>query len=348
MAAYISFEPSDYFSTVLYTGNASTNIISGIGFDPAFTWIKERDGTNNQEVFDTVRGDDKHWETNNNNPEATESGAFAFGSDQFTLGNWTPINGSGNLTVAWNWKMGTTTGIAGSPSITPTGYSFNATSGQSIIAYTGNATSGATIPHGLGAAPGFIIVKNYTAASRDTYIYHQSLGATKRIYFNQSDAATTSAAGWNDTAPTSTLVTLGNNEAVNENTESIIAYCFAEKTGFSKFGDYTGTGDASISPFIYTGFRPSMVIIKNAGAAEAWRQWDDKREGYNSTNDSLSPNNNWAEATGGTAQGIDILSNGFKITSSNSEVNTSGTEYIYCAWAAFPIVSSNDTPGVAR
>ena len=344
MAAYISFEPSDYFSTKLYTGNASTNIISGIGFDPAFTWIKERDGTNNQEVFDTVRGDDKHWETNLNNPEATESGAFAFGSDQFTLGNWTPINGSGNLTVAWNWKMGTTTGIAGSPSITPTGYSFNATSGQSIIAYTGNATSGSTIPHGLGVAPGFILVKNYTAASRDTYVYHQSLGATKRIYFNQTTAATTSSAGWNDTAPTSTLVTLGNNEAVNENTESIIAYCFAEKKGYSKFGSYIGNGNAD-GTFVYTGFRPAFILTKLSSGSDSWYAYDSKRLGYNPRNDVLTPNSTAAEFS---TQRLEIFSNGFKLVSTNGDVNGNGSSYIYAAFAEFPIISSNDVPVVAR
>ena len=346
MAEYISFQPSDFFSTKLYTGTGAELANTGVGFQPDLIWNKERSGTEGQNWTDAVRGATKYVMSNNNDGQSTNAESVkSFDSDGFTLGTFDGMNTDTETYVAWNWKAGTTTGLTGG-TITPTSYSINTTSGVGIYQYTGNEVSGATIAHGLGVIPQMIIVKR-TQTTGDWMVYHEFNGNGKYLSLNGSAAAATSTSAWNDTSPTSTLFYLGDGSYVNADSSTYIAYAFAPINGYSKFGTYSGNGNAD-GPMLYTGFRPSMVIVKNAGADEAWRQWDDKREGYNPTNDSLSPNNSWTEAFGGTAQGVNLLSNGFKITSSNSEVNTSGTQYIYAAWAQFPTVSSNDVPTVAR
>ena len=346
MAEYISFQPSDYFATKLYTGNASTQVISSIGFNPAMTWIKERDGANNHALFDIVRGDDKHMEPNLANAEATESGALAFGTDQFTLGNWTPINGSGNLTVAWNWKAGTTTGIAGSPSITPASYSFNQTSGFSILKYEGSGAT-ATLPHGLGVAPDMIITKEIEApgGGNDWGVYHKAMGNTKAAWLNTTAAPGTSSTYWNDTSPTSTLFTVSTNTQSNGSSTDYIAYCFASKKGYSKFGSYEGNGSAD-GAFINTGFRPAFLIVKRYSTTGQWMIYDDKRLGYNEKNYDFQTANANAERT--TGPYLDILSNGFKLRNTDTDFNGDGNTILYMAFAAFPLVSSNDIPTVAR
>ena len=344
MAAYISFEPSDYFSTVLYTGNASTNIISSIGFDPAFTWIKERDGTNNQEVFDTVRGDDKHLETNLNNAEATESGAFAFGSDQFTLGNWTPVNGSGKLFASWNWKAGTTSVPSGG-TITPSAVSLNTTSGISIIKYVGNITAGATIAHGLGAIPEVIIVKKLTAtAAWRVYYQNASVGKGMYLTLNTSDSDTSDTTMWNDTEATSTLLYLGSNTDVNNTGTDYIAYCFTSIKGYSCFSNFTGAGGTH--PFMYCGFEPAFVMAKNAeSAGKPWLVYDNKRPGYNETNKYMQANDNAVETTGNAC---DFTSQGFKVRVTTGALNAAGAPTFFMAFAAKPFVSSNSIPNTAR
>ena len=348
MAAYIGFQPSDFFSTLLYTGNASTQVISSIGFNPAITWIKERDGANNHEFFDTVRGDDKHIEPNLNNVEATESGAFAFGTDQFTLGNWTPTNGSGNLTVAWNWAAGTTTGVSGG-TLTPDAYSINTTSGCGIYKYGGNSTSGATIAHGLGATPAVVIVKCLDSAG-SWIVQHQAIPPTNFLFLNTTAAQTTDSTYWNDTAPTSTVFSLGNGGEVNASGYNYVAYCFAEKKGYSKMGNYRGNAAAD-GPFVYTGFRPAFVMIKDSESAQAWNTFDDKRSTStkNTTDFLLQPNDSGAETIGvdGTKT-IDLLATGFKVRGLNNEINKNSDTIIYMAFAEFPFVSSNSKPGTAR
>ena len=346
MAAYISFEPSDFFNTTIYTGTGSSQALTGVGFQPDLGWFKARNATEWNAVFDSVRGANEAIYTNSTNAETSRSSSvMSFNADGYTLGGDGDTNAAYNY-ASWNWKGGTTTGLSGG-TLTPSSYSFNATSGFGIYAYTGTG-SAATIPHGLGVAPEVLIVKRLDSTSAWS-MYWKVLGANKYIYMNATAAAATDSSSefWNNTDPTSTVFSVKDAAYTNGSTNTYVAYCFAEKTGFSKFGQYKGNASTS-GPFINTGFRPSMLIIKNAGAAEAWRQWDDKREGYNPTNDSLSPNNNWAEATGGTAQGVNLLSNGFRITSSNSEVNSNATQYIYAAWAEFPLVSSNSKAGTAR
>ena len=343
MAAYISFQPSDFFNTVLYTGNASTNAITGVGFQPDMIWIKNRTATGDHSLYDSPRGTTKCLVPNGNDEEQTyATGLTAFGADGFTVGSQAIVNGNTNDIASWNWKAGTTSGLSGG-TITPSAYSFNATSGFGAYAFTGNGVSGATIAHGLGTKPGLIIVKEIGTAGA-WIVQHQSLGATKCIYLNTTAAADTDSTRWNDTEPTSTLFSLGNDGEVNGNTQTYIAYVWAGTEGFSKFSSYLGNGNAD-GAFLYTGFRPAYVLVKKTNGTGSWWMFDNKRLGYNPANNRLYADDN---AVGATATVIDLVSNGFKFRTTDGDLNGDGNNIIYAAFSEFPIVSSNDVPGVAR
>ena len=321
MAEYITFQPSDYFNTTLYTGNGTAigsggNAITGVGFQPDFTWIKQRNATNNHNLQNSAVGATKYVNSDRNIAQVTNAESLTtWGADGFTLGNLGDVNGSGNTFVSWNWKGGTTSGIAtnGSTTITPSSYSFNQTAGFSILKYTGNITSGAKLAHGLGATPSMIIIKCLDNAD-NWAVYNKGMDATApedyALMLNVTDARDNSDSYWNDTAPDSVNITLGNGDLTNR-AASLIAYCFAEVKGYSSFGSYTGTGDATISPFIYTGFRPAFVVGKRLEGSEDWNMWNDKALGYNVDNNKLYANLTTAEAT---ADEIDLLSNGFTVS----------------------------------
>ena len=350
MAVYTTIDgPGLYFNTVLYVGNQpSSNPITGVGFQPDFVWVKDRDASKHHVLFNSVQGLGQSLYADTTGAAVTDAnGITAFGADGFTVADWSQPNTSGDDYVAWCWKMGTTTGISGSPSTTPTGYSFNQTADQSIIYYIGTSVAGggpiATLPHGLTKAPEFIIVKNLTAAARDTATYHVSTGNTKRIYINQGVAPNVTSTAWNDTTPGATVFTVGANEAVNELSKYLVAYCFTSIKGYSQFSSYTGNANAD-GTFVYTGFRPAFVLIKSVSTTN-WNMFDDKRATYNPASYPLWANTDAAEQT--DPYPIDMLSNGFKARSVSSQVN-SAQEYVYAAFAEFPIVSSNDVPTVAR
>ena len=260
--AYISFQPTDFFNTLLWTGDGNNGrSITGVGFQPDMVWIKEKEGTNNHMLADSARGANN--KINPNETAANDSNATsltAFGADGFTAGTNTEINASGNTYVAWNWKGGTTSGITtdGATTITPSAYSFNADAGISILKYTGNTTAGAKLAHGLGKVPALFIAKDLGSTESWT-VYHQSLGATKFLSLNGTGAASTSSVRWNDEDPTTTNMVLGSDTSVNNT--SMMGYCFAEVPGFSRFSCYKGNGDVNGS-FIYTGFRPAWLVIK--------------------------------------------------------------------------------------
>ena len=347
MAEYISFQPSDFFNTKLYTGTGSSNAVTGVGFEPAFTWIKNRDDTDYHILTDAVRGVTKQLFSNVNSAEATQANNInSFDSDGFTVGTEGQVNMNTEDFVSWNWKAGTTSGIAGSPSITPTSYSFNATPGFSIIKWTGTGAN-ATLPHGLGVAPKMIIVKNLDGLNRSWRVYNSVLGATKYLYLAETNAEATDSTVWNDTEPTSTLFSVGTNNETNESADNIIAYCFAEIKGYSKFGSYVGNG-ATDGPFVYTGFRPAYLMIKSySGTTMDWKIIDNKRSPFNVASISLRANGTHADTT--IYNICDFTANGFKIRSDRDEYNGSSSyKYIYMAFAEFPIVSSNDVPTIAR
>ena len=346
--AYTTINKStDNFNTVTYTGNGSTNAITGVGFQPDFTWIKRRDGgTTSHQLFDAVRGVTKRLYSNTTDAENTNATTLtAFGTDGFTVGSNTGVNPNGNGVVAWNWKAGTGAGSANTDgSINTTYTSVNTTAGFSISKYTGNGTTGATVGHGLGAIPKWIIVKRLDSGTTNFQVYHSSMGAEKYIQLNTTSGQSDSDVLWNDTAPTNQVFSLGNYSHVNYNGSPHIAYCFAEKTGYSKFGSYTGNGNAD-GTFIYTGFKPAFIMQKKTSGTSDWVIYDNKRDTSNVVTQELKPNSNAAESSN---TNIDILSNGFKQRANYAYTNNSGATYIYIAFAEAPLVGSNNVPCTAR
>jgi len=345
---------SDYFNTKLYTGNGSTQSITGVGFQPDWVWIKNRTAAENHFIFDSVRGALNALKSNSSGAAGdTADSLTAFTSDGFNLGNLADTNRSGNAVASWNWKANGTGSANTDGSITST-VSANTTAGFSIVRWSGTAAN-ATIGHGLGAVPKMIICKD----TSDTYnwgTYHQSIGNTKYLYLNSNAAEATSSSLWNNTTPTSTVFSVGNAGASNASgTNNMIAYCFAEKTGYSKFGSYTGAG--SNLPFIYTGFKPAFVMIKRSSNTDNWYMKDNKRSGTaalqnfgqmnpNQTQHPSANNNNAENKASDFA--TDILSNGFKFRGTDSGINQSGETYIYMAFAEAPLVGSNNVPCTAR
>ena len=344
MAEYISFQPNDYFNATLYTGNSTNDTdITGVGFNPDLVWIKDRDASENHWLQDNVRGILYDISSNDTGPQVQNNFVSETISNGFTLSNSQEVNESGQDYVSWNWKAGTTSGISGG-TITPSAYSFNTTSGFSAVAYTGTG-SNATVPHGLGAVPELILVKSLSLTA-NWIVYQGSNTAapeTEKLNLNENYATSDNDTMWNDTAPTSSVFSLGVNTDVNGSGSTYIAYCFAPKKGYSHFGQYIGNGNAN-GPFVYLGFRPAWLMIKRTDDTGKWIIMDSKRLGYNLSNKVLYANVANAEESASTA----LYSNGFKVRETWDAVNANTGEFIYAAFAEFPIVSSNDVPTVAR
>jgi len=343
--AYTTINKSSlHFNTKLYTGTGSSNALTGVGFQPDFTWIKVRSEANNNELYDAVRGVTKRIYSDVDSVQDTNTaGLTAFGSDGFTVNTGHGVNKSSATYASWNWKAGGGQGSSNTDgSINTTYTSVNTAAVISISQYTGTG-SNATIGHGLGAVPKMIMVKNLTNANAWS-VYHASLGATKYLALNETDAAGTASDRWQDTTPTSSVFSIGTN-ANQGGSYNYIAYCFAEKQGFSKFGKYTANGNAN-GAFVYTGFKPGFIMIKSATTAMYWHIFDKTRVGFNANNSRLNPNATDQETT--TAGVIDILSNGFKIRTDQQQFGTNGATYIYAAFAEAPLVGTNNVPATAR
>jgi len=349
--AYTTINKSSlHINTKLYTGTGSELAITGVGFQPDWTWIKGRNVAYDNNVFDAVRGSTKRIMTNQTNAESTQAQMCkSFDSDGFTLGTDGGVNENNTRTyVAWNWKAGTT----GSGSTTGSGtykaysYSVNTTAGFSIVKYKGNGTAGHTIPHHLGSAPTFRISKILSNSGDNWTVYSETLGNTKELNLNTVDAVGTTTNYWNSTSPNATNFTLGTNGIANGNDVDIISYNFAPKTGYSKFGSYVGNGNAD-GTFVYTGFKPAWVMVKNANNSSAdWTMFDVKRNTSNIMDKRLRANlNNAEDAPLGF---IDFTSNGFKWRTDSFAVNGSGNTHIYMAFAEAPLVGSNNVPCTAR
>jgi hypothetical protein len=346
--AYITFQPNDYFNTKLYDGTGSTNNITGVGFQPDWVWIKKRSASGQHQLFDSVRGVTKRLYSDAGDAESTSATTLTtFGTDGFTVGSNSGINANGSNIVSWNWKAGTTSGITtnGTTTITPSAYSFNQTSGFSIVKYTGNGTAGAYLAHGLGAAPEIIFAKSTNLAGEPWQVYSKSLGNDKRLFLNLTNAET-SATEWNSTTPDSVNIRLGDGTHINSSGNTFIAYCFTPIQGFSSMGAYKGNGSTN-GAFIYTGFKPAFIIFKRTSGTDNWVMIDNKRLGYNELNYGLFPNTTAVEQTDSDNR-FDLLSNGFKIRNSGGYTNTSGQDYLYMAFAEEPLVSSNGIPATAR
>ena len=335
---------TDYFNTVTFTGNNSTQNITGVGFQPDWVWLKKRNGTANHHVVDAVRGVGYYLYPNLTNAQGGNGSSLltAFGADGFTLDNGADSNGSGAEGVSWNWKANGQGSANTEGSINTTYTSVNTTAGFSIIKYTGSGSVG-TIGHGLGAKPNVIFQKKLDSSAAWT-VYHDKVSdnpAEKYLYLNSTAALGDYADHWNDTEPTSSLITLGTDTSVNGSGVANIIYAFTEKTGYSKFGSYRGNGSAD-GAFVYTGFRPQWILIKPISGTANWQIHDTHRDGYNVKNDNLAPNNDAAEADN---QFMDILSNGFKLRSAT--YSASSTTYIYMAFGQ-SLVGSNQVPCTAR
>jgi hypothetical protein len=342
--AYISFQPKDYFNTKLYTGTGSSNAITGVGFQPDWTWIKCRTDAQNHALYDAVRGVQKKISSSSTAAEATATTELsAFGSDGFTVLTDGQVNASGQTYASWNWRANGQGSSNTDGTINTTYTSANTTSGFSISTYTGTG-SNATIGHGLGSAPSVVICKQLNA-TQQWINYHKAIGATKYLHLNATDAAATSSTVWNDTDPTSSVFSVGTAANCNGSGNTYVAYCFAEKKGFSKFGSYVGNGSTD-GTFVYTGFKPAFLIQKRSDTTANWNLYDNKRStsgGSNVVDDLFYVDGSNAEIS---YTSVDFLSNGFKFRSSDGAINSGAN--IYMAFAEAPIVSSNGVPAVAR
>jgi|5_EtaG_2_1085323.scaffolds.fasta_scaffold10858_1 hypothetical protein len=347
--AYTTINKStDYFNTKLYSGNDTNgHAITGVGFQPDWTWIKCRTHTEDHNLYDAVRGAQKSLVPNSTQVEGDYSTVLqSFNTDGFTVGTSGWVNDNGKTYASWNWKANGAGSANTDGSINSTATSANTTTGFSIVKYTGNQTSGATVGHGLGAVPKMIIVKNLND-TENWVVYHASLGNTKRLSLNLTEEETTDSAVWNNTTPTSSVFSLGNSDKSNNVNIPYIAYCFAEKKGYSKFGSYVGNGNAD-GTFVYTGFKPAFVMVKRSSGTDNWMITDNKRSssgGNNAIDRRILPNLSNAEYT--NTSPMDILSNGFKHRDGDDINNASGSTYIYMAFGQ-SIVGSNNIPATAR
>jgi len=336
-------KPNEYFNTKLYTGNGSTQAVTGVGFQPDWVWIKDRSVGYNHALFDSVRGTTKLLQSNTTNAEQTTSGVSSFDSDGFTLGSDIGMNQSSGSFASWNWLAGGTASSNTDGSITST-VSANTTSGFSIVSFTNSGSGNRTVGHGLNAKPKMIIQHAINDAT-NWLVYNENLNSSPEnyyLYLNTTNAVQNITNIW---GAGMTTTTFGINAGVG-GTTSYINYCFAEKKSFSKFGKYTGNGSAD-GTFVYTGFKPAFVLYKRIDSAGYdWVIIDTKRDTYNVAQQELYPNGSYAEGT--ATDNIDILSNGFKPRRTSAGINASGGTYIYMAFAENPLVGTNNIPATAR
>lgn len=331
---------SAHMNAVTYTGNNSSNAITGVGFQPDFVWIKNRTSANSHMLFDAIRGATYRLSPDTNETSAAYSNSLtSFDSDGFTLNNFGDVNANSDNFISWNFKANGQGSSNADGSITTTYTSANTASGFSMVKFTATG-SAATIGHGLGAKPAMIFVKR-TSATADWQVYHKDLGATKYLELSQTQAVNTASNRWNDTEPTNSVFSIGSEW---NNGSELMAYCFAEKPGFSKA--YTYTANGSQPRFIHCNFKPIWWIGKaSSNGSESWTLYDNKREGYNPQNDRLACNHANAESN---ETNIDLVSNGIVIRdTSNGHLNYSNYTYVGMAFGQ-SIVGSNNVPATAR
>jgi len=326
----------NYFGVTTWTGNGGTLTVSGLEFTPEAIWIKRRDTSNNHRIVDVVRGYDKEIYPNLTNAQGTFDWYSSITSTGYVIDvSDSNYNANAGTYVGWNWKAGGTGVTNTSGTITST-VSANTTAGFSIVTYTGNGTNGATVGHGLGVAPSLIFIKNRGAVA-SWLVYSASIGASNFLVLNTTDASAASALPFNNTAPTSSVFSLGTSGGTNTNGGTFVAYCFAAVAGYSAFGSFTGNGSAD-GPFIYLGFRPRFVLTKITSTTGSWYIWDTARNTYNAVNSGLFPDLSNAEITS-SSYDHDLLSNGFKLR--NTGLNVNGATYIYAAFAEYPFQFAN-------
>ena len=341
-------DPTIYFNTVLYAGTGSEQTVSGVNFQPDWTWLKSRSNGQPHVVSDSVRGATKQLYTADGQAETSYSQYVkSFNSDGFVLGTDAQINQSSQTFVSWNWKAGTSfTNSAGAngADVASAG-SVNTDAGFSIVTYSGTSASSKTIFHGLTAVPKMMLIKCRNNAENWS-VYHKSMTALNGMYLNLTSAQA-AVDLFADTEPTSSVFSVNQDSRSGENGKTYVAYCFAEKQGYSKISSYVGNGNAD-GPFIYTGFKPAWVLRKRTTSATGnWFLNDNKRDGFNgaSSNDALLPNSTTAETDPGR---IDLLANGYKVRHTDGDINASGETYIFAAFSENPFTTSTGVPATAR
>ena len=341
--AYTTIDnPGLFFNTVLYTGNATDDrTVTGVGFQPDWSWLKDRTNANQHRIYDSVRGATKVIYSSLTTAQGTAStGLKSFDSDGFTLGTGSDENGNGANFASWNWLAGGASSSNSDGDVTST-VSANQTAGFSI-ATVSNLNSN-SFGHGLGAEPELIINKR-TDDTANWRVYFKGITSGKSLFLNTTAAETTESSRISS-ANSTTITVTGSGNGGTGGTGTAVYYSFKSIKGYSKFGSYTGGTD----PFVYLGFKPAWIVFKNTNATENWRIVDNKRDDDNPVVQHLYPNTNGAEGSGASySDFIDFLSNGFKIRSGSGEIDGSGNKIIYMAFAEAPFVNSNGVPTNAR
>jgi hypothetical protein len=327
-------QANDYFDATVYTGTGSALTVTNSGMQPDWVWIKNRTSAGSSGLWDAIRGVNQRLISNLTNAEDTNSGVSAFNSNGFSVGTAANYNTNGNSFIAWQWRASNAAGVTNTAGTITSTVSASTTSGFSIVTYTGNATAGATVGHGLGVAPSMIIVKSRANAT-GWVVGHSNLNNGTNpwqwyLSLELTAAQGTTSLTWNNTAPTSTVFSLGSGSGTNPSA-TMVAYCFAPVAGYSAFGSYTGNASTD-GPFIYTGFRPRFIFGKDSGGTNNWWIFDSARDTYNVAGKILRPNLSDAELD--SPPRVDLLSNGFKIRSVN--LPNDATTYIYAAFAESP------------
>jgi hypothetical protein len=325
--------PGDYFNTVLYTGDgADDHAITGVGFQPDNVWIKSRSVGDSHVIYDALRGATKFISPNNTNAEVTATdGLVSFDTDGFTLNDGAvqdQANRDTETYVSWNWLASNASAVTNDDGDRDSEVMANTTAGFSIVKYVGASGTSHTYGHGLSQELDLIIVKNRTYTT-GWNVYNRPQGATKIIWLDSDGAEGTGAGYWNDVDPTDTVFTVGNSSQTggHTNSDGYMAYCFHSVEGYSKVGGYSGNGNAD-GTFIYTGFRPSWLLVKRIDGAESWAIEDNKRSTYNVIDKVLFPDSNAVEQEN-SINNVDFISNGFKVRNSDSRWNNSSGEYLY-------------------
>ena len=356
MGAYTTIDdPSAHFQVTTYTGTGASQTVTNEGnsdLQPDLLWIKNRGAGYAHALFDSNRGlgssNPNMFETNTNVAENNnQNWISAVGTDSFTLGvSEHNISNSGSTYVAWQWKAaGGTTASNTDGDLTST-TQVNSTAGFSIVTYTGkDPIEPLDVGHGLGEVPHVIIVKNRDR-SASWAVYHKELTSpaeNRYLQLNTTNAESANSTFWRNEAPTTTVVKTGENSSVNVANEELVMYCWVERQGYSKFGKYIGNGNSgNTGAFVFTGFKPNFVMLRETGNSNSWWMFDTKRDPFNTADARFAANSSDAEATGSFTDVVNFLSNGFKIKNSDSAWNRSGGTYIYMAFAENPFVTSDD------
>ena len=344
--AYTTINKStDYFNTNLIP---SASEITAVGHQADMIWLKSRTAAHSHELIDTVRGISKKLKTDVASAESTDANIItAIGSDSYTVGSSSNSIYGGNNGVGWSWKANGTGSANTDGDVTST-VSVNTTSGFSIVKWDSTGTAGINIGHGLGQKPAMIIAKCLNQSSTSWPVYHQSLGATKYVSLQATTAETTSATRWNNSEPTTTTFQTGSSGDIGGSNRTMIAYCFAEKTGYSKFGTYKGNS-ANDGTFIYTGFSVGFIMVKRKNSTGNWILHDLKRSSSGGDNQNqyiLHANTNSSRMTDESA--VDLYSNGFKWRNAYTDQNANGSSYIFMAFAEAPLVGTNNIAANAK